>query len=397
LSNQKRREAKVEENGRFAGLEVDFTEGVIEQEAPVDEVVSTRWSSPEVDGHTVEQFEGYSEKRMMSDYVVGGGPASRALQVAGLHYPITLEPLGVVSGLPCVDDGRYFAVYDHGSKRMLGRPVTKQYRVAQNATMAAMIDAIVPDDTQVSVTGFGHGEKIAFEVDFSMNGDGDDLVTEETKERVRRLREKYNVGIHGWEGGGDYVPPHESKMVVVNTHGGFGKVFAKMAFRFKVCDNGLCRDLQSGGFAFTHSAYLDERIEQARRAFELARDNAGQHQELFARMFGTHMNAPQFTSFVEEMFPETKKIRENARSKAKLDETRDRFRKVYLEAPGSAPNSLYGALAASTYWTTHELEVRKVKGEQAVAKRYELQIEGRGDKINQQALNWCHVQLQEAM
>jgi hypothetical protein len=336
-----------------------------------------------------------SETSSFSDYCVGSGPATRALVEAGLHHPVELVPMAWSDGEPDLSVRRWRGVRCSKTKKMFGRPVTASYHLAQNMSIAAMLDAFLDDDAKVEVQAFGGGERIVFRCPMS-NG-----VSDEQRVEIIEQRRKYNWDVHKWPHLPEFVLPAEHALVITNGHGATEKIRAREECRFLACDNGLYLDIGKHGFTFPHRACLDERMKQMAKAFELAKAGAGNMAELCQRLFQTPMNATQFTEFIETMFPETAAIRESARAQANLERKRERFEEVYQHAPGAAPGNLFGALQAATYHYTHEhsvrprhnlndpVEIRMVKK----AKRHELQLFGKSFQETQKALNWCRVQL----
>lgn len=369
---------------RFEGIEqdlseVDDLEELLRGEEPGP---SSRWTHPEVEGVEIPIYEGITDSRTMSDYVTSDGPAARALRAAGGHHPIALVPLSTV-GFPAKGIEHWRAVVDLGSGRMVGKPVTSRYHQVQNATMAAMLDAILPEDANVKVHLSEDKSRLVFLIAL-----GASFVSDELKQQIEKERDHFNRGVHGWKHRQAYVPPTRHELALVNTHGGWGKLSARVRVEFLACDNGLMTEQTETGFSWSHTCYLAERIEQARAAFEASRGSYNNQAAIFRRLFETPINATQWDQFVVEMFPGLSEISGEVARRRRL-ELLNRFDTIYQYAPGAVPGSAYGALAAATFYTTHELGVREKDPARAQAKRFELQIEGQGAKINEKAYVWA--------
>ena len=254
---------------RFADLELDDAppEG---NDSDAPELGSYRWSHPDVDGLSVEAFDSFEEGRQMNDFVLlegeKAGPATRALVAAGLHYPVVLEPLAPATpGREIHGLDHWRAVVDTKTGNMLGRPVGQNYHMAQNSTIAAMLDAFLPNDATVSIRSLRGGEKVVYQAQL-----GNNHVTDDQRRYIEQTRHRFHVDSHGWQNREDFVPPSRNDLTIVNHHGASGKLSGDLMFTFLACDNGYVAQGSSCGFRWTHTAYLDERIQLAQRAFERA-------------------------------------------------------------------------------------------------------------------------------
>ena len=389
-------------DNRFTDLDLDPSPAVAPVVAGNAKAGQSRWTHPEVDGVSVPVFDSFKKGTSFGDYVVSDGPCYRALVEKGHHYPILLENIALASGRYCPNLKECLAVIDSKTGRKLGRIVKKGYHVAQNATLAALLDAIVPEDAPIELFSFNQGERLAFRVPLdAMKGKIDDAIFKD--EGATRKH-----GYKRWfDNSGDPALAGRWFLLMMNTHGGGGKLIARLERRVWACTNGQVTDLIKGGFAFVHTARLDERLERARRAFLHAARKAQAFSELFSKMFATTMNATQFSEFMDIVLPETKACREKEQTRANGLDNRAAFERVYHEAPGAAPGKVIGAVNAHAYWKTHKAKVG-VTGARANAsfadglvgpaavevrapvRRYELQLFGRSqDATNERAMQWC--------
>lgn len=366
---------------RFTDLEIDAADAAPAHVQLPSQEEQTRWSEPEVGTGPAPEPEP-TTRACMDDYLLGDGPASRTLVAANLHHKIVLEPLGLASGRNCAGIDRYFAVVNSGNNTMLGRPVTARYKICQNATLARMLDAIVSPEAPVSIKSLRNGERLVFRVGLG------DQISDAQREYIEHHRHHFNKKVHNWQEKPDFVPPKTNELIVVNSHGTTGKLLGRHRITFLACDNGIVMTKSQCGFSWSHHAYLDERIERARQAFEFAAEDAHRSNELFGAMFGTKIKAREFDSFCDHLFPETEKIQKKEKARHHWELRRAGLRKCYLEVPGSEPGTVHGLMMAATYYNSHS---RKLYGEEQTQqeKRFELSIEGDGQRLNDRALQYC--------
>ena len=345
----------------------------------------TRFSNPEVDGAIVPT---HPQPLTFSEYSMGTGPVSQLLQKKGLHHPVRLarvqlHPTEGLCASPNLDNHRFVVCSNTG--RVYGRSVSPTYNLAQNTTIANMLDQVILPGTTPKIMSFQHGARVGFEIPIS----NEQLeLSDEDKQMIRDARKRFNVGVHGWQDKDEYTAPYDASLLITNTHGGSGALTATLKMKFLACDNGLVQPIKKGGFAFRHNARLDERFEQMRTAFELAQSSVKEQSYLIRRMFATPMNATEFTEFIERVYPATKGVKKDTQRKKKLQNLENH----YYRAPGAEPGTVFGALQAVTYYNSHQSRISRSKYKLDIPEdqlRQESYLYGAGAQKNAQAFNYC--------